>query len=156
MTDVSSNKNILVTGGAGYVGSHCCKTLAAAGFVPVVFDNLSTGHRDFVKWGPRFVGDIRDGVAVSAVLRDLAPVAVMHFAALALVGESVTEPGTYWDVNVGGTLSLLEAMRRAKIDKLVFSSSCAVYGAPRSVPIDEDAPTLPAIRTGRRSSRLNA
>lgn len=138
-----SRGNVLVTGGAGYVGSHCCKALAAAGFVPVVFDNLSTGHRDFVKWGPLVEGDIRDLAAVAETIQRLRPVAVMHFAALALVGESVRNPGRYWEVNVGGTLTVLEAMRHHTVDKLVFSSSCAVYGEPSYTPITEDAPKLP-------------
>ena len=134
----ASNQNVLVVGGAGYIGSHCCKVLRATGFAPVVYDNLSTGHREFVQWGPLVEGDILDMPRLEATLDEFRPVAVMHFAALALVGESVAEPSKYWRVNVGGTLSLLDAMRKTQIDKLVFSSTCAVYGEPSIVPIHED------------------
>jgi UDP-glucose-4-epimerase GalE len=134
---------ILVAGGAGYIGSHCCKALAQAGFEPVVYDNLSTGHRAFVKWGPLIEGDIRDGERLLATMQEVKPAAVMHFAALALVGESMNDPRSYYDVNVAGGLRLLEAMLTAKIDKLVFSSTCAVYGIPGDVPIAEDQAELP-------------
>jgi UDP-glucose-4-epimerase GalE len=134
---------ILVAGGAGYIGSHCCKALAGAGFEPVVYDNLSTGHREFVKWGPLVEGDIRDGERLRAVMRDVRPAAVMHFAALALVGESMTDPRAYYDVNLAGGLRLLEAMLAEKIDRIVFSSTCAVYGVPDEVPIAEDAVERP-------------
>ncbi len=134
---------ILVAGGAGYIGSHCCKALAKAGFEPVVYDNLSTGHREFVKWGPLIEGDIRDGDRLAKAMRETRPMAVMHFAALALVGESMTEPQRYYDVNVVGGLRLLEAMLSAKVDKLVFSSTCAVYGIPDQVPITETTPERP-------------
>jgi UDP-arabinose 4-epimerase len=119
---------VLVTGGAGYIGSHCCKALAEAGFQPVVFDDLHTGHESFVRWGPFIQGDVRDGAALRAALRQAEPAAVVHFAALALVGESTAHPERYWGVNVGGTLQLLEAMREASVGRLVFSSTCAVYG----------------------------
>ena len=102
---------ILVTGGAGYVGSHCCKALAEAGFEPVVFDNLSMGHESAVRWGPLIKGDMRDAEALLAAIRETRPEAVLHFAALALVGESTAHPERYYAVNVGGTLNLLEAMR---------------------------------------------
>ena len=128
---------ILVTGGAGYIGSHCCAALAAAGFEPVVYDDLSTGHAEFVRWGPRVEGDIRDEPALRAAMRTHRPEAVMHFAALALVGESMTDPDRYRDVNVGGTQALLRAMRAEGLDHLVFSSTCAVYGEPDVVPISE-------------------
>ncbi len=134
---------ILVAGGAGYIGSHCCKALAKAGFEPVVYDNLSTGHREFVKWGPLIQGDIRDGERLTTIMHQVKPAAVMHFAALALVGESMTDPQSYYDVNVVGGLRLLEAMLSAGVDKLVFSSTCAVYGIPDQIPITEDTPERP-------------
>lgn len=134
---------ILVTGGAGYVGSHACKALAAAGHAPVVYDSLARGHRELVRWGPLEVGDLRDAARLDEVLARHRPAAVMHFAALAYVGESVQDPGLYYRNNVGGTLELLEAMRRAEIGALVFSSTCATYGIPERMPIDEDTPQRP-------------
>jgi UDP-glucose-4-epimerase GalE len=128
---------ILITGGAGYVGSHCAKALAAAGHEGVVFDNLLFGHREFVRWGPLIEGDIRNASALDAVFSAYRFDAVMHFAALAYVGDSVVAPGQYYDVNVGGTRTLLDAMVRAAVRPIVFSSSCAVYGAPDAMPIGE-------------------
>ena len=137
-------KNVLVTGGAGYVGSHSCKALGQAGYRPVVFDNFSTGHRDFVRWGPEVEGDIRDKAALLSAMKRYEPIAVMHFAALALVGESVAHPERYWDVNVRGTLTLLEVMRECSLNRLIFSSTCAVYGEPEQVPIGENTSKFPA------------
>jgi UDP-glucose-4-epimerase GalE len=128
---------ILITGGAGYVGSHCAKMLAALGHEGVVFDNLLFGHREFVQWGELIEGDIRDSGALDAVFNAQRIDAVMHFAALAYVGESVTAPGRYYDVNVNGTRVLLDAMVRAEVRAIVFSSSCAIYGEPDSIPIVE-------------------
>src|SRR5262249_46278801 len=128
---------ILITGGAGYVGSHCTKALAAAGHEGVVFDNLLFGHREFVRWGPLIEGDVRDASALDAVFSAYRFDAVMHFAALAYVGESVTAPGRYYDVNVHGTRTLLDAMVRAGVRSIIFSSSCAVYGEPDIMPINE-------------------
>ncbi len=145
---------ILVTGGAGYIGSHCCKTLASAGYHPVVYDNLSSGHRDSVKWGPLVEGDIRDGEALTTAMMNYQPDAVMHFAAASLVGESVSHPERYWDVNVAGMRVLLEAMRSRNCDKLVFSSTCAIYGTPDKVPILESAPVNPASPYG--ATKLSA
>jgi UDP-arabinose 4-epimerase len=139
----SENRTILVTGGAGYVGSHACKALAAAGYVPVCYDNLDRGHREFVRWGPFEEGDVRDGTRLDAVLEQHRPGSVMHFAALAYVGESVQDPAAYFRVNVGGSLTLLDAMRRHGIDNLVFSSTCAVYGTPAKVPITETESRIP-------------
>jgi len=136
-------KRILVTGGAGFIGSHTCKALAAKGYEPIVFDNLSAGHRKAVKWGPLVVGDIRDGKALAATFREHRPDAVIHFAAHAYVGESTEAPAKYYDNNVSGTLSLLNAMHAADVNTLVFSSSCATYGIPGRVPITEDTPLLP-------------
>lgn len=134
---------VLVTGGAGYVGSHCCKALAAAGFEPVVLDNLHTGHRELVRWGPFIEGDVRDAEALTRLMLELRPQAVMHFAALSLVGESGLHPAGYYDVNVVGTLRLLDAMRAAEVEFLVFSSTAAIYGEPSEVPIPESAPEQP-------------
>jgi UDP-glucose-4-epimerase GalE len=128
---------ILITGGAGYVGSHCAKALATAGHEGIVFDNLTFGNREFVRWGPLIEGDIRDAAALDAAFRAHRVDAVMHFAALAYVGESVTEPNRYYDVNVHGTRVLLDAMVRAEVPAIVFSSSCAIYGEPDQVPIVE-------------------
>ena len=143
------SKTIIVTGGAGYIGAHCCKALAVAGYRPIVVDNLVYGHREAVRWGPLEQGDIADGAFVDCVLACHRPAAVIHFAAYAYVGESVTDPGKYYRNTVAGTLSLLEAMHRAGMDKLVFSSTCATYGIPTSVPIREDSPQHPINPYGR-------
>ena len=140
---------VLVTGGAGYVGSHACKALARAGHTPIVYDNLRTGHRWAVKWGPLEHGDITDAARLIDALRKHRPDAVMHFAALAYVGESVVEPNLYYRNNVAGTLTLLDAMRAADVGKLVFSSTCATYGAPAATPIAETAPQQPVNPYGR-------
>jgi UDP-glucose-4-epimerase GalE len=134
---------ILVTGGAGYVGSHACKALAAAGHEPVVYDNLGRGHREFARWGPLEVGDVGDAARLDAVFARHRPEAVMHFAALAYVGESVSDPALYYRNNVSGTLELLEAMRRSGVRRLVFSSTCSTYGVPERMPITEDLPQQP-------------
>lgn len=136
-------KHVLVTGGAGYIGSHACKALAAAGYVPVSFDNLVYGHEWAVQWGPLVQGDILDREALDAALLQWKPVAVMHFAAFAYVGESVSNPGKYYRNNVAGSLNLLEAMRDHGIDKFIFSSTCATYGVPDVVPIPETLPQHP-------------
>src|SRR5438093_163338 len=128
---------VLVTGGAGYIGSHACKALAAAGHTPIAFDDLSTGHVEAVRWGPLEVGDIRDPVRLDAVFAAHAPDMVMHFAALASVAESMAQPERYYDINVGGTLSLVRAMLRHGAPPMVFSSSCATYGVPEALPITE-------------------
>lgn len=134
---------ICVTGGAGYIGSHVCKALAEAGHEVVVYDNLSTGHRRFVQWGPLRHGDIRDSVRFRACLREFRPEGIIHFAASAYVGESVVNPGKYFSNNVTGTLSILEAMRDEDCPAIVVSGTCAVYGEPQSVPISETCPTKP-------------
>jgi UDP-arabinose 4-epimerase len=136
-------RSVLVTGGAGYIGSHACKALARAGYLPIVYDNLSYGHEWAVKWGPFQRGDILDRARVDEVLSKYRPDAVMHFAAFAYVGESVTNPGKYYRNNVAGSLALLEAMRDFGIPRIVFSSSCATYGLPERFPISEDAPQRP-------------
>ncbi len=141
--------NVLVIGGAGYIGSHACVALADSGYCPIVYDNLSLGRRDFVRWGPFLHGDIRDTGYLTKAIRDNAVVGVMHFAALAAVGESVSEPDKYYDLNVGGTLSVLEAMRGAGVPPLVFSSTCAIYGEPAAMPIAEHSPKVPINPYGR-------
>lgn len=134
---------ILVCGGAGYIGSHMCKQLAQAGYLPVTFDNLSTGHRWAVQWGPLVEGDLLDADALRHVLGRWPFAAVMHFAALSQVGQSMAEPERYFRNNVAGTLNLLEAMQGAGVPALVFSSTAAVYGNPESVPITEDQAQQP-------------
>jgi UDP-glucose-4-epimerase GalE len=140
---MGDRKHILVTGGAGYVGSHACKRLAAAGFVPVVIDSLSQGHRWAVKWGPLIVGDIADQGLVRGTIHRYGIRAVMHFAALAYVGESMQKPRAYFRNNVSNTLSLLETALDAGIDKVIFSSTCATYGDPIALPITEEHPQKP-------------
>lgn len=135
--------NILVCGGAGYIGSHMCKMLSRAGYTPVTFDNFSTGHRWAVKWGPLVEGDLLDQDALADLFAAYRFDAVMHFAARSQVGESMREPGLYFRNNVTGTLNLLDAMVAANVGKLVFSSTAAVYGNPEYVPIDEAHPTQP-------------
>jgi UDP-glucose 4-epimerase len=142
-------QSVLVTGGAGYVGSHCCLALAEAGFRPVVFDDLSNGHREHVQWGPLEVGDIRDAARLDAVFAAYAPVAVLHFAARIEVGESVKDPGAFFDVNVGGAITLIEAARRAGVNSMVFSSTCATFGDPVRLPMDENHPQAPLNPYGR-------
>jgi UDP-arabinose 4-epimerase len=134
---------ILVTGGAGYIGAHTCKALAAAGHTPVSYDNLIYGHEAAVKWGALEKGDILDSARLAQVIKTYRPAAVVHFAAFAYVGESVTDPAKYYRNNLAGTLSLLDAMRAHEINQIVFSSSCATYGIPDKVPIPEDAPQRP-------------
>lgn len=129
--------NILVTGGAGYIGSHTCKALAKAGYTPVTYDNLVYGHEWAVKWGPLEIGDIGDRTRLDQVIQEYQPGAIMHFAAYAYVGESVNMPLEYYRNNMAGTLTLLEAARDNDIGKFVFSSTCATYGEPIEVPISE-------------------
>lgn len=136
-------RTVLVTGGAGYIGSHCCKAFAQAGWSVVTYDNLSRGWRDAVKWGPLVEGDISDAATVAATVRQYRPDVVAHFAAYAYVGESVERPELYYRNNSFGTLVLLEEMLKAGIDKLIFSSTCASYGIPVRSPIDEDHPQSP-------------
>jgi UDP-arabinose 4-epimerase len=134
---------ILVTGGAGFIGSHTCKALAAAGFEPVVYDNLTTGFRHNVKWGPLVVGDTGDAVTLRRAMKRFRIDGVLHFAASAYVGESVTDPLRYWRNNFAATLRLLEVMVDCGSPPLVFSSSCATYGTPRDIPIPVTHPQNP-------------
>ncbi|HEY3796612.1 MAG TPA: UDP-glucose 4-epimerase GalE [Bradyrhizobium sp.] len=139
---MSDRPSILVTGGAGYIGSHCCRALTAAGYHPVVYDNFSTGHRSFVT-GSLVTGDLADSAALAHAFAQHRIVAVMHFAASSLVGESVADPQKYYLNNVVGTLSLLNAMRDAGCDRLVFSSTGAVYGNADSRALPENHPCAP-------------
>jgi len=129
---------VLVTGGAGYIGSHACKALAARGFFPVTIDSLVYGHEWAVKWGPLIKGDINDRDFLDHIFATYRPMAVLHFAAFAYVGESVISPDKYYRNNVAGTMTLLDAMRAHRCRYLVFSSSCATYGIPHTIPIPED------------------
>ena len=135
--------SILIVGGAGYIGSQTAKCVAQAGLEPVVFDNLVYGHKWAVKWGPLVEGDLADGALIKRVLEEHAVTAVVHFAAYAYVGESVTNPRKYFRNNVAGTINLLDAMLDAGVRDIVFSSTCATYGEPQRVPISEDHPQNP-------------
>ncbi|MER3484282.1 MAG: UDP-glucose 4-epimerase GalE, partial [Meiothermus sp.] len=135
--------NVLVTGGAGYIGSHTAKALHRAGFTPIVLDNLSMGHAWAVKWGPLVQADLADRGALFSAMRAHRVEAVIHFAANAYVGESMQNPAQYFRNNVTGTLNLLEAMQEAGVRHMVFSSSCATYGIPQELPIPEEHPQQP-------------
>lgn len=136
-------KSILVTGGAGYIGSHTCKALARNGYLPITLDNLSTGVSEFVKWGPLVNVDLRNTPTVEQILLEYNVSAVIHFAASAYVSESVQEPAKYYENNIVATHSLLTAMRRSGVSSIVFSSSCATYGHPAVLPITEAALQFP-------------
>ncbi|RMH43327.1 MAG: UDP-glucose 4-epimerase GalE [Alphaproteobacteria bacterium] len=140
---------VLVTGGAGYIGSHTCKALARQGWIPVTLDNLSRGHAEAVRWGPLVRADVRDRAAVAAAIREHGIRTVLHFAAYAYVGESVAEPLLYYDNNVAGMISLLEAAAETGVSGIVFSSSCATYGHPDRIPVAETAPQNPLSPYGR-------
>ncbi|WP_291728175.1 UDP-glucose 4-epimerase GalE [Leisingera sp. F5] len=135
--------HILVTGGAGYIGSHACKALKAAGYTPVTYDNLVTGWQNAVKFGPFEKGDLNDRARLDEVFAKYQPAAVMHFAALSQVGEAMNEPGRYWANNTGGSLNLIEAAVAAGCLDFVFSSTCATYGEHDNVVLDENTPQLP-------------
>ncbi|KFE35105.1 UDP-glucose 4-epimerase GalE [Thioclava atlantica] len=135
--------HVLVTGGAGYIGSHACKALSEAGYVPVCFDNLSTGWREAVKFGPLEEGDLADRARLDEVFATYRPVAVMHFAALSLVGESMQNPSKYWRTNVNCALNLIEAAIDAGCLNVVFSSTCATYGDQDGVVLDENTEQRP-------------
>ncbi|NTF43865.1 UDP-glucose 4-epimerase GalE [Rhizobium sp. AC27/96] len=144
-----AGETVLVVGGAGYIGSHTCLDLANKGFKPVVYDNFSNGHREFVKWGPAEEGDIRDRARLDEVLAKHKPAAILHFAALIEVGESVKDPVSFYENNVIGTLTLLSAAQAAGVNAFVFSSTCATYGLPQSVPLDESHQQVPINPYGR-------
>jgi len=148
---------VLVTGGAGYVGSHACAALARAGHLPVTFDSFVTGWRQAVRFGPSVEGDLLDAAALDRAFAEHRPEAVMHFAALSNVGESVAEPERYWRNNVCGSLSLLSAMGRAGVGAIVFSSTCATYGEARGDALtetDAQAPINPDGRTKLAVERM--
>lgn len=144
-----TGRPVLVTGGAGFIGSHTCKQLAAAGYLPVVYDNLSRGNAKAVAWGPLVVGDIRDRKALRQAIDTHQPRAIVHFAALAYVGESVGEPADYYSTNVEGTIAVLDAARGGGIDNIIFSSSCATYGVPEGLPVRETSSQNPISPYGR-------
>jgi UDP-arabinose 4-epimerase len=135
--------HILITGGAGYIGSHTCKILTEAGYVPIIYDNLSTGNRWSVKWGPLVEGDLADGFLLREVIRKYSVSSVIHFAANAYVGESVVNPRKYFENNASNTLHLLGAMLDTGINNIVFSSTCATYGLPNRIPIVENESQQP-------------
>ena len=141
--------NILVVGGAGYIGSHMCKYLSTHGYLPIVLDNLSRGHEKAVKWGPLIEGSISDRNILKRVFSEHRIDAVMHYAAYSYVGESVTDPSMYYQNNLADTICLLSEMLEAEVKKIVFSSSCAVYGEPEEIPITENHPQNPVNPYGR-------
>ncbi len=143
MTSHETSASILVTGGAGYVGSHACKALSQIGHRPVVLDNLSLGHKSSVRWGPLVVGDIADTQLVKRTIQEFNVSAVMHFAASAYVGESVINPRKYFNNNLVKTIALLDCLLDEGVEKFIFSSSCATYGVPQHLPISESHPQKP-------------
>jgi UDP-glucose-4-epimerase GalE len=140
MTD---SQAVLVAGGAGFIGSHVCKALKAAGYMPVTLDNFSTGHRQAVKWGPLVEGDLRDTALVQRTVADYGVVGALHFAAYSLVAESVVDPAKYYDNNIGAANAFASALIGAGVKPFVFSSTAAVYGLPQASLISEDHPTNP-------------
>ncbi len=147
---------VLVTGGAGYIGAHACKALARSGFLPVAFDNLSTGWAEAVRWGPLVRGDLMDRARLDMALTEHRPLAVMHFAALSLVGESMQDPARYWRVNVGGALNLFEACAAAGVRHVVLSSTCATYGDQDGVLLTETTPQRPINAYGGSKLAIEA
>jgi UDP-arabinose 4-epimerase len=145
---------VLVTGGAGYIGSHACKALSKAGYLPVTYDNLERGHAELVKWGPLEKGDLNETSQLFEVVEQYQPVGVMHFAALAYVGESVEKPGLYYRNNVEGSASLLKAMEGMENPLIIFSSTCATYGEPEQVPIPESHTQRPVNPYGETKLKV--
>jgi UDP-arabinose 4-epimerase len=143
-----SSLNVLVTGGAGYIGSHTCKALSLAGYRPIAYDNLVHGHRDAVRWGPMVEADVADAARLKETLGAHSIGAVIHFAGYAYVGESMKAPGRYFKNNVSNALILLDAMVETGVRWLVFSSTCATYGVPQTTPIAEDHPQNPISAYG--------
>lgn len=151
-----SNPPVLVVGGAGYIGSHTCKALAGSGFLPVAFDNFSTGHRDFIRWGPVYEGDLLDEPRLAAVIAEVRPVAAIHFAGITDVGASVRDPLLYYRGNVAASINLFRALLQGGCARLVFSSTCAVYGQPSRLPIVETTPLDPLSPYGRSKLMVEA
>lgn len=143
------SKKVLVAGGAGYIGSHTCMKLAESGYEPVVFDNLTNGHEEFVRWGVLERGDIRDPARIAEVIEAHKPVAILHFAALIEVGESVKNPVAFYENNVIGSLNLLQAAINGGVKHVVFSSTCATYGLPETETLDETHGQKPINPYGR-------
>ncbi len=146
---MTQSKNILVVGGAGYIGSHCCKVLSQNGYTPVVYDNFVYGHREFVKWGPLVEGDLGDKNRLADAFLTYQPEAVFHFAGYINVGESVTNPSKYYENNVVKSISLLDSMVEHNVRNLVFSSTCAIYGYPDSIPMTEAESRKPVNPYGK-------
>ena len=144
-----TTERILIVGGAGYIGSHAAKAVRLSGGEPVVFDDLSCGHEHAVRWGPLVKGDIRNADAVRAAIRAHKPTAVMQFAARIEVGEGEKDPAHFYDNNVAGTLNLVRVMLEEGVKNLVFSSTCAIYGDPERLPLNEDLPKRPVSVYGR-------
>lgn len=143
------SQHVLVTGGAGYIGSHVCKALSISGFIPVTYDNLLQGHNWAVNWGPLIIGDLQDAKKLDETFAQFQPIAVIHLASHINVRESQQDPGKYYQNNVGATLALLSAMSKHKTSRFVFSSTAAVYGIPSYTPIDENHPKSPINVYGR-------
>lgn len=143
MYNLVMNKNVLVTGGAGYIGSHTCKELSKSGFTPVVIDNLTTGHKEFVKWGPLFVGDVKNKNDLKKVFSKYNIKLVIHLAAKAYIKESVVNPLKYFEENISGTTNVLKQFLESKGDVFIFSSSCSVYGEKSNNTILESSPLVP-------------
>ena len=141
--------NVLVTGGAGYIGSHCCKELRGRGFNPITFDNLVHGFEDYVRWGDLYKGDLANPQEIASCFEKYPIEAVIHFAAYINVGESVSDPLKYYENNVRNSIHLLQVAKTHEVNKLIFSSSAAVYGTPESTPIDEEHPLKPINSYGR-------
>jgi UDP-arabinose 4-epimerase len=146
---VSVKAKVLVTGGAGFIGSHACKALHRAGYLPITVDSLMTGHQNAVRFGPFAKADVRNADALAAIMQQHQIAAVLHFAASAYVGESMRDPDLYYSNNVGGMIGLLQACRMAGVKQIVFSSSCATYGIPATLPISETAIQQPINPYGR-------
>src|SRR5579885_2300542 len=143
------NRHIFVTGGAGYIGSHVCKALHDEGFIPVAFDNMSSGHAWAVQWGPLVEGDLHDSFALRSAFEKFSPLAVIHMASSINVRESLSNPALFYHNNVGGSLTLLQAMVASGISYIVFSSTAAVYGKPHHLPMDEKHPLAPLNAYGK-------